>query len=101
MDVFRFSPFMMSLNLTGERERKQDLQAPFIAEKTDFPVGISQNSFSAAFNLTYYPRTYIYADLGLEYVYFDNYEHIEGQSKGFFNVFITVKASGIFEILNR
>jgi hypothetical protein len=101
MDVFRFSPFIASVKIMGERERKQDLQSPFFAEKTKFPIGVSQNTFSAIFDLTYYPRTFINVDLSLEYIYFNNYEHIEGRNKGFLNIFLNLKASGIFEILNR
>ncbi len=101
MDCFRFAPFTMSLELKGERERAQDLQGPFLAEKTNFPIGISQNSFSSLLNITFFPKTYLYANLGMQFISYENFQHVEGNVKSFINFFLTLKLIGISKIFER
>jgi hypothetical protein len=68
MDVFRFSPVMTSLQFKWEQERKQDLEEPFIAEKTDFPIPVAQQSMGVDLNITYFPITYVTASIDLQYI---------------------------------
>ena len=101
MDCFTFAPVMASFLFKWERERAQDLQAPFIAVKSEFPIGIAQQSVSADLNFTYFPITYFTANLDLQYVQYSNFEHVEGSSKGFFNIMLNLKATGILELLKK
>ena len=101
MDCFRFAPFILGLELKAERERAQDLQGPFIAEKTKFPVGISQNSFSSSLNVTYFPKTWIFANLSTQFIAYENFQHIEGKSQSFFNIYLTIKIIGIFKFFEK
>lgn len=101
MDCFRFSPVMASLQFKWERERSQDLQSPFIAEKTEFPIGIAQQSVSADINITYFPKTYLTASLDMQYIQYSNFGHVDGIEKGFFNIMFKLKATGILRLLDR
>jgi hypothetical protein len=101
MDVFRFAPVMSSLQVKWEREREQDLQGPYIAEKTEFPIGIAQQSMGVDLNITYFPITYMTASLDLQYIQYANFEHVEGNDKGFFNIMFKLKATGILTLLNK
>ncbi len=100
-DCFRFSPFMVSLLGKWERERSQDLQSPFIAEKTEFPIEIAQQSVSADINVTFFPKTFLTASLNLQYIQYSNFEHLEGNNEGFFNLMFNLKATGIFQLPGR
>ena len=101
LDCFRFAPVMASFLFKWEREREQDLQAPFIAEKTEFPIRISQQSVSTGINISYFPITYVTASLDLQYIQYSNYGHVDGIDKGFFNIMFRLKATGIFTLLDR
>ena len=92
---------LMSLpgfEIVAERYRVQDLNAPFIAVKTDFPVGTPQKSVSLRFNTTYIPNSFVSANLTTEFLSFNNYGFVESQKLSFFNIFLTVKMQGIFRL---
>jgi len=101
INYFRLTPFIFSLDLKASRQRKQDLDAAFIAEKTKFPIGTASKSFSSLLHITFFPKTYLIADLSFEYITYQNYENIEMNNKSFFNLLFTLKAFGIIDILNR
>jgi hypothetical protein len=100
-DVFRLAPFMLSLRLQAQRERKQDMSAAFIGQKSEFPMGVAQSSMQAAVDVTYFPWRYLQAGLSLEYVHADNFNHISGNSKDFLNVYFKLKGVGIFSIMSK
>lgn len=93
---FKYSPFLVGLTSNWEKQRSQDLESPFIAEKTSFPVGIAQQKASFTMKVVYSPLTYLSASFDLEYAHYSNFEHVQGYGKDFMNIFVTIKASGIF-----
>lgn len=97
-DSFKFYPFMLGLEILAEQYRVQDLNAPFIAVKTDFPLGIPQKSLGLKFNSTFIPNSFVSANLTTEFVSFDNYGFIKSQKQSFFNIFLTLKMQGIFKL---
>lgn len=100
-DVFSLSPFILGLRLMAQRERSQDLSAAFIGQKSEFPIGISQNILQGALDVTYFPWRYLQAGLSLEYLHADNFNHINGNSKDFFNIYFKLKGVGIFSIMSK
>jgi hypothetical protein len=97
-DVFKFYPFMFGLEVLEEQYREQELNAPFIAIKTDFPIGTPQNSFSVKLNTTYIPASFISANLSTEFVAFNNYGFIKSEKQSFFNIYLTIKMQGILKL---
>ncbi|MEX2567698.1 MAG: hypothetical protein WD431_17255 [Cyclobacteriaceae bacterium] len=96
IDFFGFSPFLVGAKLQAIRERKQDLNSPFIAEKTAFPTGVVQSIYTSSLNFTYYPDNWLYIDLSLELKNFTNHMHIQGNNKLFINVLLTLKTRNLF-----
>jgi hypothetical protein len=97
-DTFKHYPFMLGFEFTAEQYRVQDLNAPFIAVKTDFPIGIPQKSLSLKLNTTFIPNSFISASLSTEFITYNNYGFIESQKQSFFNIFLTLKMQGIFKL---
>jgi hypothetical protein len=97
-DSFKFYPFMLGCEILAERYKSQDLNAPFIAKKTEFPLGIPQKSLSFRFNTSYIPNSYVSANLTTEYVTYYNFDFVESQKRSFFNIFLTIKMQGIFKL---
>jgi len=100
-DYFSLYPFIVSIHGKWERERNQDLQSPFIAEKTEFPIGTPQQCISGDLKITFFPKTFLTAGLDLQYIKYSNFENNEGGQKKFFNLKFNIKATGILELLNR
>jgi hypothetical protein len=100
-DVFRVKPFILGMRVMAERERKQDLAAAFVGDKTEFPIGVSQNVVQAAADVTYFPWRYLQAGLSLEYVHSNNFNHVNGDSRDFVNVYFKLKGVGIFSIVSK
>lgn len=100
-DVFSVKPFILGLRVMAERERKQDLAAAFVGDKSEFPIGVSQNVLQGALDVTYFPWRYLQAGLSVEYVHADNYNHISGSSNDFLNVYFKVKGVGILGIVSK
>jgi len=87
MDIFRYSPFIISLDIKHSRFRKQDMESPFIAIKTNFPIGIAEQITSTGFELVYYPTYNIHISIGADYGYYKNYNHISANNKCMPSVF--------------
>lgn len=98
-DSFKYYPFMLGFEILAEQYRIQDLNAPFLAVKTNFPIGTPQKSLSFRFNTTYIPNTFISANLSTEFATYDNYGFVKSQKQSFFNIFLTLKMQGIFKLL--
>ena len=88
---------MSGFEILAERYRVQDLNDPFIAVKTDFPVGTPQKSVSLRFITTFIPNSFVSANLTTEFISFNNYGFVKSQKQSFFNIFLTVKMQGIFK----
>ena len=97
-DTFKYYPFMLGLEILAEQYRVQDLNAPFIAVKTDFPIGTPQKSLSLRINTTYIPCSNVSATLSPEFVSYNNYGFIKSQKQSFFNIFLSIKMQGIFKL---
>lgn len=97
-DSFNFSPFMLGFEIMAEQYRAQDLNAPFIAVKTDFPLGIPEKSLSLKFNTAFIPNSFFSVNLTTEYICYNNYGFIQSQKQSFFNIFLTLKMQGIFKL---
>ncbi|MEI6436051.1 MAG: hypothetical protein WCP32_14485 [Bacteroidota bacterium] len=100
-DCFQVTLFILNLELKGERERAQDLQCSFIAEKTKFPIGVSQNALSSTIYVTFFPKTWLHANLGMQFIAYENYRHVENNSQSYFNLFLTLKIIGIFKLFEK
>ena len=98
-DYFKYYPFMIQAQLMVEENRLQDLNAPYIALKTDFPIGIPEKYFSASLNTSYIPNTFMSASFTAEFITFDNYNYVRLQKQSFFNFFVTLKLNGIFSLI--
>lgn len=101
IDVFSLSPFILNFRIKAEQYRQQDLNAPYLAVKTEFPIGLPQQSISAKLKTTWIPKSYFTADLEMEYISFNNYNHIQGANKSFLNVMLNAKFIGVFELFNK
>jgi|WetSurSiteA1Bulk_404760.scaffolds.fasta_scaffold00253_3 hypothetical protein len=99
LDVFRFSPFILKLFIDADKERQQDLESPFIAKKTSFPIGIPQKSSSVHAEAVWFPKSWIYASLMTEYVQYKNYQSISGNHNSFLNFYLTVRLTGLFTVM--
>jgi hypothetical protein len=97
-DSFKFFPFMLGFEFLAEQYRVQDLNAPFIAVKTDFPVGTPQKALSFRVNTTYIPNHFVSANLTAEYINYGNYGFVESQRRSFINIFLSIKVQGIFRL---
>jgi hypothetical protein len=97
-DSFKLFPFMLGLEIMAEQYREQDLNAPYIAVKTEFPIGTPQKSLSFKLNTTFIPNSFISADLSTEFISYDNYAFVESQKQSFFNIYLTLKMQGIFRL---
>lgn len=100
-DVFRLKPFILGFNILAQRERKQDMSAAFVGQKSEFPIGVSQNMIQAAADVTYFPWRYLQAGLTVEYAHINNFNHVGGNTKDFVNVLIKLKGVGIFSIVSK
>ena len=80
-DYFGKPPFIFSVIVKAERERKQDLFTHFTGVKSEFPIGISQNFIDFGFDLSYFPSKNISSNLSLNYIMIENYEHFGGHNK--------------------
>ena len=83
-DYFGKPPFILSVIVKAERERKQDLFTHFTGVKSEFPIGISQNFVDFGFEIYYFPNKNISSDLKLNYLLIENYENITGNNKNLF-----------------
>ena len=101
IDYFRLAPFQFNLDILFERQRLQNLSGPFIAQKTTFPVGISQTSYQFQLNSSWFLKTYMVVSATLGYGIFQNYQNIEGNTRNFFNLMMSIKANGLFKILEK
>lgn len=98
-DCFKFSPFVFTVNTQYNRERAQDLNTHFIAIKSGFPIGISQNSYNTALEITYFPNIFISGSLNIEYIKFSNFEHIKNNNKEYLNLYLSLKLNGVFQLM--
>jgi hypothetical protein len=98
LDTFKHYPFILGFEFTAEEYRLQDINGPFIAVKTDFPIGTPQKSVSLKFNTTFIPNSLISANLSTEFIIYQNYGFVKSQKQSFFNIFLTFKMQGIFKI---
>ncbi|NWJ51480.1 MAG: hypothetical protein HXX14_11510 [Bacteroidetes bacterium] len=101
IDAFNLSPFMLNFRFKAEQYRQQDLDAPYLAIKTKFPIGIPQQGISAKLKTIWVPKSYYMADLEMEYISFNNYNNIKGVNKSFLNVMLNAKFIGVFELFKK
>lgn len=99
LDVFRFAPFIMKLNLIIESQRAQDLEAAFVAVKSEFPIGIPEKSLGIQFNATYFPKSWVNVIANVEACQVQNFENINGNQKSYLNFRLGVSFYGITEIV--
>ncbi|HPE57954.1 MAG TPA: capsule assembly Wzi family protein [Bacteroidales bacterium] len=96
-DIFRLAPFIFNVEFNAQRQRAQDLSSPFIAEKTEFPIGIAENRYMGSFSTTWFPRTNFSVNVKFEYAQYQNFQNIENNSAEFFNVYLSAIINGIFD----
>lgn len=99
LNVFKFYPFILSMNTNFERHRKTDFNLPFIAEKTDFPYGIAETGKSLKISINYIPVPYFSLNVSTEYIAYSNYNYVDSLKKSFINIYLDMKLSGIFSLL--
>jgi len=98
-DSFNLFPFMLGFEILAEQYRVQDLNAPFIAIKTNFPIGVPQKSISLKFNTSFIPDSFISANLSTEFATYYNYGFVASQKHSFLNIYLSIKIQGIFKLL--
>jgi hypothetical protein len=97
-DEFKFFPFMFGFEFKAEQYRRQDLNATFIALKSDFPIGIPQRSMSYKINTNFAPNTFISASLSTEFISYNNYAFVKAQKQSYINILLTLKIQGILNV---
>lgn len=97
-DSFKFFPFMLGFEVMADQYCNQDLNAPFVAVKTNFPLGIPEKSLSLKFNTSFIPNSFFSANLTTEYICYNNFGFIQYQKQSFFNIFLTLKMQGVFKL---
>lgn len=81
IDYFGKPPFIISSSVMYERSGVQDLSAAFIAEKTEFPLGVVQNNISIDLSVKYFPANYLNAEMYLQWQKYDNYDYMVNKEK--------------------
>lgn len=99
LDVFRFSPFIFNFRVKGEREREQNLKSPYIATKSSFPIGIPQSSLSSIVEAIWFPKSLINATISTEYIKYNNFQHISGNSHSLLNINFSLRIMDFFKLM--
>ncbi len=95
IDIFDFYPFIASFEIAYQRYRKQDLNMPFIAQKTQFPFGNAENITYGNVEFTYYPYSCLSVTFGSTLNFFENYNFNHNISKVLLNIYASVRFNGI------
>jgi hypothetical protein len=101
INLFKFEPFIFNISLKAQQIREQNLDEPFVAVKTEFPIGIPERSFSARLNTCWFPKSYINAGLQMEYICFDNFRNLQNNKESFLNLLLSLRIKGIWELFHE
>ncbi len=99
MDVFKCYPFVLGFETTFEHHRLQDMNAPFVAVKTDFPIGIPEQSLSLRLNMGFTPNQFFSINLTTEFIGYNNYTNVKSLKQSFLNIYLDLKIHGVFSVL--
>lgn len=97
-DVFPKIMYQVSLALSCERYRNQDLKSPFIADKTSFPIGIDQRDTSLMLKLVHLPFTWLFVSLENKLSIINNAEHVNGRQRTSFSSSLVFSIDGLWKI---
>lgn len=101
IDYFKISKFILSFKAQYQQERLQDFDSPFIASKTKFPIGVSQNSLGTIIEIDYIPNINFIFNLKIEYFQNVNHQHILGNEQSLLNLYLGFTAKDIYNILTK
>lgn len=101
IDYFKIPKFILSLKAQYHQERLQDLDSPFIASKTKFPIGVSLNSLGIIFEVDYIPNINVSFNLRLEYLQNNNHQHILGNEQSLLNFYLGITVKDIYNIITK
>ena len=98
---FGYSTLMLKGKLGYERYRKQDLAAPFIAQKTIFPIGVPVRNFFVGGSLQWFPNRHVLLGAEMQLNSIRNFDHILAPLKQTFEGAVSVKLIGISNLIDK
>ena len=73
----------------------------FFSKMSDSGGNENQNALSSKMHITFFPKTWLQANLGIQYIVYQNYQHVENNSQSYFNLFLNLKIIGIFKLFEK
>ncbi len=97
-NYFNIPNFIISLKTQYTQERLQDITSPFIAEKSKFPIGISQETIGTNIEIDYIPKSNISVKMNVEYSHYNNYLHMLRDNHSNLGFYLSLIVKDIYSI---